>query len=141
MVAAAGSTGRPRQEESCCAMTAHPRPNWTPQAAPAAPEQGSGLPEPRDLFDDASRLFVAWGREVPGPLGKGQRSHLHVDGMVRVASITCSTPAPEEKGSASQGKDLEDLASGSTPELLPCRLYESQPNQSQLLQGWATAIG
>lgn len=110
-----GPSGR-RAPQSCCAMTAHPHANCTPQAAPAAPEQGSGPPKPRDLFDDNSRLFIAWCREVSGLLDKEQRN-LHADGMFRVALITCSTPAPGEKGSASQGEDLEDLASGSIPEL------------------------
>lgn len=118
---ALGGPSRRRAPQSCCAMTAHPHASITPQAAPAAPELVSGLPEPRDLFDDDSRLFVALYREVPGLVGKKQRSHLHADRMVRVASITCSTPAPGVKGSASQGKDVQDLAYGSTPELHSCR--------------------
>ena len=79
-------------------------------------------------------------REVPGLLGKEQRSHLHADGMVRVASITCFTPVSSEKHSASQG---EDLASGSIPEILSCRLYEPQPTRAFSRMGnwcWVTLI-
>jgi len=57
-----GALGGPRQRapQSCCAMSAHSHAHSTPQAAPAAPRQGSDLPEPKDLSDDGSRLFVAY---------------------------------------------------------------------------------
>lgn len=74
----------------------HPCESCTPQAAP---QKVPGPPEPRDLFDDAKRLSVAWCREVPGLLGKGAENLL-ADGMLRTTSITCSSPAHGEEGLA-----------------------------------------
>ena len=130
-----GALGGPRQRapQSCCAMSAHSHAH-PPHRQPQLPQgRGQTCQSPKIyLMMVAGFSLPTMCREVPGLLGKEQRSHLHADGMVRVASITCFPPVPSEKHSASQG---EDLASGSIPEILSCRLYEPQPNQGFFKDG------